>query len=95
MMRIKCPYCGTRDEFEFTYGGEAHLTRPTLDVDDEQWADYLFNRENPKGVHFERWRHTFGCGKWFNVARHTLSHEIHAVYKMGESKPDLKKVDRD
>ncbi len=32
-------------------------------------ADYLFFRDNPKGVHLERWRHGFGCGQWFNVAR--------------------------
>ena len=89
MLRLTCPYCGTRDETEFTFGGEAHLTRPTLEVDDATWSDYLFNRENPKGMHFERWRHTYGCGQWFNVARDTVSHEIHAVYKMNEAKPEL------
>ncbi len=30
-----------------------------------EFEDYLFMRENPKGVHFERWRHAYGCGKWF------------------------------
>lgn len=90
MLRIKCPHCGTRDETEFTFGGEAHLKRPDLAVDDATWADYLFNRENPKGVHFERWRHSYGCGQWFNIARNTISHEIFAVYKMGEARPQLK-----
>ena len=42
---------------------------------------------NPKGVHFERWNHARGCRRWFNVARHTVTHEILAVYKMGEPPP--------
>ena len=92
MLRIDCPWCGTRDEIEFSYGGEAHLTRPAIEASDASWADYLFNRENPKGVHFERWMHSYGCRRWFNVARHTVTHEIHAVYEMGLPKPTM---DRD
>ena len=87
MLQIECPFCGCRDEVEFRCGGESHIQRPTPDVSDEVWADYLFNRDNPKGVHFERWLHAYGCGKWFNVARDTVTHEIHAVYRMGDPKP--------
>ncbi len=90
MLRLNCPWCGTRDEIEFCFGGESHVERPGTDVSDAEWADYLFNRENPKGLHYERWCHTYGCGQWFNVVRDTVTHEIHAVYKMGESKPDPK-----
>jgi len=93
MLRIPCPYCGTRDETEFRFGGEAHVDRPGLEVSDAEWADYLFNRENPKGLHFERWFHTYGCRQWFNVVRDTVTHEFHAVYKMGEPKPDPKAYD--
>ena len=89
MLQIPCPYCGVRDEEEFRFGGESHVTRPTLEVNDLVWADYLFNRINPKGIAYERWLHTFGCGRWFNVARDTVTHEIHAVYLMGEAKPRL------
>ncbi|MFO1061925.1 MAG: sarcosine oxidase subunit delta [Dongiaceae bacterium] len=28
MLLITCPYCGPRDEEEFSYGGEAHIARP-------------------------------------------------------------------
>ena len=87
MLQIKCPYCGTRDEVEFSFGGESHVVRPQPDVNDAEWADYLFNRTNPKGVHLERWSHAYGCGQWFNMARDTLTHEIHAIYKMGEPAP--------
>ena len=48
MLRINCPFCGTRDELEFSFGGESHLTRPGLDASDEEWADYLFNKRIQK-----------------------------------------------
>jgi heterotetrameric sarcosine oxidase delta subunit len=95
MLRIPCPYCGTRDESEFRFGGESHVERPGLEVSDAEWADYLFNRNNPKGLHYERWCHTYGCAQWFNVVRDTLTHEIYAVYRMGEVKPDLAVTDPD
>lgn len=89
MMHINCPWCGTRDEEEFTCGGQSHIQRPEPpeQVSDETWAHYLFNRTNPEGIHRERWRHTFGCRQWFNVARHTVSHDIIAIYKMNEKMP--------
>ncbi len=90
MMSISCPWCGPRDETEFRYGGEAHIARPA-DPDalsDEAWADYLFMRANPKGLHAERWMHAAGCRRWFNVLRNTVSHEIEAVYPMGAPRPD-------
>ena len=91
MMRIECPWCGGRDETEFHYGGEAHIARPE-DPDalsDEAWADYLFMRANPRGVHAERWMHAQGCRRWFNVLRHTASHEVVAVYPMDAPRPDV------
>lgn len=87
MMLIPCICCGLRDENEFTCGGTAHMLRPGLNQDDEAWGEYLFFRDNPKGVHLERWRHSFGCGQWFNLARNTVTHEILAVYAIGESPP--------
>lgn len=90
MLYIKCPWCGDRDETEFHYGGEAHIERPK-DPDaltDAEWAEYVFMRTNTKGVHRERWVHSDGCRRWFNVARNTVTNEIVSVYKMGE-KPEL------
>lgn len=95
MLRIDCPWCGLRDELEFNFGGEAHVVRPALDATDAIWSDYLFNKENPKGIHYERWMHSYGCRRWFNVARDTVTHEVHAVYEMGLSKPDLARQDND
>ena len=92
MLRIGCPYCGERDEAEFRFNGESHIVRPAPDVSDDEWADYLFNQDNPKGVNYERWCHSFGCSQWFNVARDTTTHEILAVYRMGEPKPVIDDV---
>ena len=91
MLLIPCPWCGPRDETEFTCGGEAHIVRPKQPqaLGDDAWASYLFMRKNPKGVHFERWNHSHGCRRWFNVARHTVSDEVLAVYRMGEEPPRI------
>ena len=89
MLLIKCPWCGDRDEHEFSYGGEAHIVRPKNPekLTDDQWADYLFMRKNPRGAHLERWAHAHGCRRWFNVERDTVTHAITAVYKMNETPP--------
>ncbi len=91
MLLLECPWCGPRSEEEFSCGGEAHIVRPlnSDEMDDAAWGDYVFMRRNDKGVHFERWRHSHGCGQWFNVARSTVSHEILAVYRVGDDKPKV------
>ena len=50
MLLIECPWCGERDETEFSCTGEAHITRPLKpeELSDEEWADYLFMRRNPR-----------------------------------------------
>jgi len=90
MLIIECPYCGARDEAEFHYGGEAHIVRPEnpADLSDEDWAEYLFMRTNTKGRFLERWVHSEGCRRWFNMARNTATNEIEAVYHMGEQPPE-------
>ncbi|WP_316015637.1 sarcosine oxidase subunit delta [Roseobacter sp. HKCCA0434] len=81
MLHLTCPNCGvTGEETEFHPGGEAHLKRFGPGSSDEDFRDYLFQRENPRGVHFERWRHQFGCGKWFHAARDTRTLEVFGTY---------------
>lgn len=97
MLLIDCPYCGLRPELEFRYGGEAHVARAAepAKVDDEGWADFLYLRSNPKGVHFERWRHASGCGRFFNCVRDTVSDKILGTYKSGTLRPDLSSLKRE
>jgi sarcosine oxidase, subunit delta len=85
MLLITCPHCGPREETEFTCGGEAHVARPLAEntLNDTEFAEYLFLRDNPKGVFLERWRHASGCRRWFNMARDTISHAIIEIYPMG------------
>ncbi len=90
MMLLTCPWCGERPENEFHCGGTTAIIRPPLGCDDDAWGRYLFFRENPKGAHAERWRHTFGCGQWFNVRRDTVSHVVDAVYGIVDSAPEGK-----
>ena len=85
MLLIRCPWCGERDESEFSYGGEAGIVRPADpdSLDDAQWADYLFMRKNPRGKHTELWNHAHGCRRWFNDARDTVTYRILATYPIG------------
>lgn len=92
MQLIPCPWCGPRDDAEFHYGTEAHVARPTDPnaCSDAEWEAYLYLRRNTKGPFAERWVHTNGCRRWFNVIRDTYTHEVLASYKPGEPRPDLK-----
>ena len=54
---------------------------------------YLFERKNPRGIHFERWLHSYGCGKWFHVARCTKTMEVFGTYSAQEMKPPKKILD--
>ena len=81
MLKLECPYCGViADETELSPGGEAHIKRFGPGSSDDEFEGYLFLRKNPKGVHFERWRHSYGCGKWFHAARFTATLEVFGTY---------------
>ncbi len=88
MLLLTCPYCGvSADETELSPGGEAHLKRFGPGSSDEDFEGYLFMRHNQKGVHFERWRHTYGCGKWFLAARCTSTLEVFGTYSAQTPEP--------
>lgn len=92
MLMIRCPYCQELlPELEFAYAGEAHIARPEdpSKLTDEEWRDYLFIRRNPRGLHYERWRHVHGCGRFFNAVRDTVTDKIIATYPAGEERPEL------
>ena len=36
MLRIPCPFCGTRDHTEFSYEGDATVVYPALDASEEE-----------------------------------------------------------
>lgn len=90
MLFIDCPFCGNRPETEYAYGGQAHVAYPgdPHALTDEEWAQYLFYRDNPKGAFAERWVHVGGCRKWFNAVRDTRTYEFASTYPTGVARPD-------
>ena len=86
MIVIRCPYClEQKTEEELNYGGEANIVRASTAQHESNtsWTDYLFMRLNPKGVVIEHWCCAFGCGQWFKARRHTETHEVTAVERVG------------
>ena len=91
MFIIRCPYCGERDQSEFSYGGEAHIVRPKQpsELTDGQWAEYLFTRKNIKGLYFNcgwgtgGFKATPGSGHLF---AHTIAkdepHSLNAAFNI-------------
>ncbi len=81
MLLIQCPFCGPRNESEFSYGGPAMPPRPSdpAAVSDADWVDWLTVPPNPMGWLEERWWHARGCGAWLTICRHTVTHEITEV----------------
>ena len=90
MLLISCPNCGSRDETEFHYGGQAHVAYPENpnELTDREWAEFLFYRDNTKGAFAERWLHSTGCRQGFNMLRDTVRSEIPAIYPRGAPRPD-------
>ena len=89
MQLIPCPWCGPREEAEFHYGGQAHVAYPSdpAAMSDEEWAKFLFFRDNPSGPFAERSSHSAGCRRWFNAVRDTSTHDLKAVYRLDEPRP--------
>ena len=87
MLRIPCPWCGTRDEVEFRFRGDAGRSRPRATGEAAAFAAYVYARANPLGWHLEWWLHASGCRRLLKVERHTLSHEIRWVGAPGEEPP--------
>jgi heterotetrameric sarcosine oxidase delta subunit len=83
-MLIPCPHCGLRDLAEFAYGGDATKRRPDpANARPEDWNDYVFHRDNPRGRHVEYWHHAQGCRLWLKVTRDTVTHKIAGAETVG------------
>ena len=96
MLRISCPICGTRDEVEFNYGGDASIKRPDIaDMSLDVWTDFLFKRKNIKGNHKEYWHHASGCRQWIVVERDTLTHDIKTTELARNHNEQLDAVNKD
>ena len=84
MQIFTCPFCGTRGEVEFHFGGDAGNHRPEGDdASAEAWSAYLYDRNNPKGAAREIWMHTT-CGEVFVMERDTVTHAVARSLPLGD-----------
>ena len=69
MLLITCPWLRPprRDRVPLRRPGPRGLPRDPAALTDEEWAEYLFYRDNTKGAFAERWMHSTGCRQWFNA----------------------------
>ena len=79
MQLFHCPFCGTRDETEFRFLGEADKLRPAggAAASIAEWTRYLYFQRNLKGRVAEIWRHA-PCGETFRMERDNVSHAVTA-----------------
>ncbi len=88
MLKLKCPNARyALRKRNLSRGAEAHLKRLGPGSGEQDFADYLSGRKNPRGLHFERWCHAYGCGKWFHAARCTVTLEVFGTYSAQASVP--------
>lgn len=79
MKLLHCPINGLRPLSEFIFGGEVRDMPEAGAATDEQWADYVFNRQGEPGVRKEWWYHT-ASGTWFIAERDNLKDEFLRTY---------------
>ncbi len=79
MKILTCPVNGPRPIQEFSYGGEVRAMPDPKGADDEEWADYIFNRSGEPGIQREWWYH-IASSTWFVAEHDTLSDEFIRTY---------------
>jgi sarcosine oxidase subunit delta len=83
MKLLTCPINGPRPVSEFACAGEVRPMPDPAACTDEQWADYVFNRNGAPGVKQEWWCHV-PSGVWFIAERDTLADRVLRTYLWGE-----------
>ena len=75
MKQLRCPLNGLRNINEFVHGGEVRRSPHAQDGTDAQWADYVFTRDNARGVVTEWWCHA-PSSLWFIAERDTATDKV-------------------
>jgi sarcosine oxidase subunit delta len=84
MKILTCPINGPRPIQEFHYGGAVRDMPDPAACTDEEWADYVFNRDGAPGVKAEWWYHS-ASSVWFIAERDVVNDEILRTYLWGKS----------
>lgn len=79
MKLMTCPVNGSRAISEFAYGGEIRPMPDPASCSDDQWADYVFNRNGSPGVKREWWCHV-PSNTWFVAERDTARDVVLRTY---------------
>jgi len=79
MKQLQCPINGVRPIQEFHFGGTVRDMPDPNAATDEQWADYVFNREGEPGVKREWWYH-IASGTWFIAERDVVEDTVIRTY---------------
>ena len=77
MLLIPCPYCGERDESEFSYGGGSR-DYPSLgeDYSINDWFQSVYLPKLDQNTLCEYWYHNAGCEQRDDVKRNLFTHKI-------------------
>ena len=79
MKILTCPLNGPRPVSEFFYWGEVRPMPDPTSASDDEWADYVFNRNGAPGVKREWWCHT-PSNTWFIAERDTEKDVVLETY---------------
>ena len=83
MKLLTCPVNGMRPISEFVCWGEVR-PEPAATCSDEEWADYVFNRNGAPGTKTEWWCHT-PSNTWFLAMRDTEADHVSRTWLPGEA----------
>ncbi len=83
MKMIACPIQGLRPVSEFIYWGEVRNTPDPDTCTDQEWADYVFNRNGVAGIKKEWWCH-IPSNTWFITERNTVTDQTVRTFLYGE-----------
>jgi sarcosine oxidase subunit delta len=79
MKIMTCPVNGPRAISEFACGGEIRPMPDHAACSDDEWADYVFNRNGSPGVKREWWCHV-PSNTWFVAERDTARDVVLRTY---------------
>ena len=79
MKTLTCPINGPRPLQEFTFGGELRPMPDPNQSSNDEWADYVFNRNGAPGIQHEWWYH-IASSTWFIAERNTATDEFIRTY---------------
>ncbi|MEC8645464.1 MAG: sarcosine oxidase subunit delta [Candidatus Latescibacterota bacterium] len=86
MKTLTCPINGPRPLQEFTFGGEVRPMPDPNQSSNDEWADYVFNRNGAPSIQHEWWYH-IASSTWFIAERNTATDEFIRTYLWEDQAP--------